>query len=118
MLVVWGRKTADPPPPLHGVQGLAAPDQETVERNREGTWVGASEGPLGQVALEGEVHGGGFSFLKEYQGRVHQHQKEAPGGGRGEFMRGGWRGRRRGRRRAGPAGSLASFGSPCWGMRE
>ena len=37
--------------------------------------------------------------------------------GRGEFVRGGWRGRRRGRRRAGPAGSVASFGSPCWGMR-
>ena len=57
-----------------------------MEGNREGAWAGTSEGPLWQVALEGEVHGGGFGFLEEHQGRVRQHQKEAPGGGRGEFV--------------------------------
>ena len=47
MLVVRGRKETDPPPPFYGVQGVGAPDQEAVERHREGPWVEAPQGPLG-----------------------------------------------------------------------
>ena len=34
MLVVRGRKEADPPPPLYGVPGADAPDQEAMEGYR------------------------------------------------------------------------------------
>lgn len=39
------------PPPIHRVSGLASPDQKTVEENRQGLWVGAPEGAIGQVAV-------------------------------------------------------------------
>ena len=76
-----GEKVADLPSPFHRVQGLVAPDQEVVGRHREGARVEAPTGPLGQVAVEGEVYRGCFGFPWEYRGRVHQHQKEASGGG-------------------------------------
>ena len=54
-MVVLGRKTTDPQPPVYGVQDLAAPDQEVAEGYREGARMEASEGPLGQMAIEGEA---------------------------------------------------------------
>ena len=71
MLVVRGRKETDSPPPLHGVQGVGAPDQEVVEGHRESPWVEAPQGPHGQVAMEGEVHRGGSGFLGQHKGGVH-----------------------------------------------
>ena len=70
-MVVRGRKAADPPPSLHGVQGLATSDQEVVEGDREGSGVEAPEGSIWQVAVEGKVYGGGFGFSKEHQGGLH-----------------------------------------------
>ena len=73
--------------------GLAAPAQEVVEGYRKGARVEAPKGPLGQMAVVGEVYRGGFGVPREHQCRVHQHQEEASGGeGRG-LARGGWRGR-------------------------
>ena len=54
-MVVLGRKTTDPQPPIYGVQGLATPDQEAAEGYREGAWMEAPEGPLGKMAMEGEA---------------------------------------------------------------
>ena len=72
----------DPPSPFYRVQGLDAPDQEVVERYREGPRVGASKGPLGQVVMEGEVNRGGAGFPGKHQGGVHQCEKGGPGGGK------------------------------------
>ena len=47
--MVWERKETDPPPSLHGVQGLDAPDQEAMGGRREGSRVEAPQGTLGQV---------------------------------------------------------------------
>ena len=69
VLVVRGRKETNPPPPVHRVQGLAPPaDHEAVEGYRVGVRVETPKGPLGQVALEGEGHGGGFGIPKGHQG--------------------------------------------------
>ena len=76
-----GGKETDPSPPVHGVQGPAPSDHEAVEGYREGVRVGTPKGPFGQVALEGEGHGGGLEVPEGHQGVVHQHQEEAPGGG-------------------------------------
>ena len=62
--MVRGRKAADPPPPLHRVQGLAAPDQEVMEGHREDSRAEASKGALRQVAVEGEVCGAVLVFLR------------------------------------------------------
>ena len=70
-MVVWGRKETDLTPPPYGVQGVGAPDQEAVERYKEGPWVEAPQGPLGQVVVEGEVHGGGLGFLGQHKGGMH-----------------------------------------------
>ena len=72
MLVVWG-EAIDPPPPLHGVQGLATSDQEVVGGYLEGPRVEAPEGSIWQVAVEGKVYSGGFGFSGKHQGRVYQH---------------------------------------------
>ena len=44
--------------------GVGAPGQKNVEGYREGVWVEAPEGPLGQVAVEGEGNRGGPRFLR------------------------------------------------------
>ena len=62
--VVWERKEIDPPPSLHGVQGLDAPDQEAMGGRREGSRVEAPQGTLGQVAVEGEICGGSFGLFR------------------------------------------------------
>ena len=85
-MVVWGKKETDPSLPFCGVQGLAPLDQKAVDGYREGLRTETPKGPLGQMAVAGEVHRGGFGVLEEYQGRVHQHQKEASGGKRGGKM--------------------------------
>ena len=69
MLVVRGRKTTDPPPPFHGVQGLAASNQEAVEGHRVGTRVEKPKSPLWQVDVEGEVHRGSAGLPWKHQGR-------------------------------------------------
>ena len=71
VLVVRGRKATDPPPPVHGAQGLAAPDQAVVEGHREGTLVETPKSPLRQMAVEGKVYGDGFGFPGKYKGWVH-----------------------------------------------
>ena len=71
MLVVRGRKEADPPPPLHRVQSLAPTDRKAMEVYMEGVRVEAPKSPLCQVALEGEGHRSGLEALEGYQGRVH-----------------------------------------------
>ena len=43
---------------------MGAPGQKNVEGYREGVWVEAPEGPLGQVAVEGEGNRGGPRFLR------------------------------------------------------
>lgn len=68
-------------PPLHGMQGLAPPDHKVVEGYREDVWVETPEAPLGQVAVERESHGAGSEIPEGHQGRMHQQQKGAPGGG-------------------------------------
>ena len=45
MLVVRGREETDPPPSIYGMQGMDTPDQEAVERYREGPCVEAPQGP-------------------------------------------------------------------------
>ena len=60
MLVAWGGKETGPPSPVHGVQGLTPSDHEAVEGYMEGVRAKTPKGPLGQVDLEGEGHGGGF----------------------------------------------------------
>ena len=64
--MVRRRKETDPPPLVHGVQGLAAPDHEVVEGYRESVRVETPKGPLGQVAVEGENHGSGFGIHKRH----------------------------------------------------
>ena len=71
MLVVQGRKATGPPPPLYRVQGLAAADAEDVEGDREGPRVEESEGPGYEMAVGGEVHGGGFGDAEGHKGWVH-----------------------------------------------
>ena len=80
-MVVWGKKETDPSPHFCGAQGLAPSGQKAVDGCREGPRTEIPKGPLGQMAVAGEVHRGGFVAL-EYQGRVHQHQKGVPGRGR------------------------------------
>ena len=80
VLVVRGRKEIDPTPPIHRVQGLAPPDHEAMEGHREGVRVESPKGPLSQVALEEEGHGGGVKVPAGHQGGVRQHQGEAPEG--------------------------------------
>ena len=86
MLVVRGRKETDPPPHFYGVQGMDTPDQEVVEGHREGSGVETSQGPFGQVVMEGEVHRGGFGFLGQHESGVYQGEvSRAGGGGQGSF---------------------------------
>ena len=42
--------------------GLVAPGQGAMGGGREGARVEEPKGPLGQVAVEGEVYGGGFGI--------------------------------------------------------
>ena len=69
-MVVRGREEADPLP-FHSAQGMGAPDQENVEGHKEGAWVETSKSPLGQVAVGGEIHRGGFGAVKGRQYRVY-----------------------------------------------
>ena len=68
-----GRKGTDPPPPFYGVQGVGAPDQKAVEGHREGQWVEAPQGTLGEVAVQGEVYEGGVGFPRQYEGELYQY---------------------------------------------
>ena len=47
VLVVRGRKAADLPSPVYGVQGLVPSDYKAMEGHREGPQVEVSKGPLG-----------------------------------------------------------------------
>ena len=86
MLVVRGRKETNPPPPVYGVQGMGTPDQEVVEGHREGPGVEASQNPVGQVVMEGEVYRGGFEFLGQHEsGACQGEESHARGGGQGGF---------------------------------
>ena len=63
--------------------GVGTAGKEGAERYREGKWVGAPVGTLGQVAVGGKVNGGGLGVPEEHKGRMYGNPKEAPGGGRG-----------------------------------
>ena len=78
------RRAAVPPPPLYEMPGMDATGQEDVEGHRKGMWVEAPEGPLGRVAVGGEVNEGVPEFPTGYQGWVHGHDEKAPEEGGGE----------------------------------
>ena len=78
--MVRGRKEAVPLPPIYGVQGVGASDQEAVEGHREGQRVETPQGPLGQVVVEREVHGGGVGVPRQYKSGLYQGKEGALGG--------------------------------------
>ena len=49
---------------------VGSPDQEAVERHREGGWVETPQGPPGRVVVGWEGNGGGPGFLAGYRGQV------------------------------------------------
>ena len=63
MLVVRGGKKQTCHHLFTELPDLVTADQVAVKGYREGLRVETSKGPLGQVALEGEGHGGSFDFL-------------------------------------------------------
>ena len=65
-MVVWGKKETDPSPYFCGVQGLAPSDQKAVDGYREGPRTESLKGPLGPIAVAGEVHRGSFGVLEEH----------------------------------------------------
>ena len=86
MLVVRGKKETNPSPPVYGVQGMGTPNQEVVEGHREGPGVETPQSPFGQVAMEGEIHRGGFGLLGQHESGVYQgEESRAGGGGQGGF---------------------------------
>ena len=98
--------------------GPSCPRSGSCEGYREGTQMERPKGPLGQMAMEGEVYRGRFGAPGEHQGMDHQHQEKASGGkGRG-LARGSWRGRGRGRGRAGPPINVVSFVSLLGGRGD
>ena len=59
MLVVQLRKEAVASPPVHGVSGVVAADPRVMEEDREGLPLGAPEGTVAALAVEGGGHRGG-----------------------------------------------------------
>ena len=53
MLVVPLREEADAPPPLYRVQGVDAADPGDVEEDWGGLQVGASQGAVDEMGMEG-----------------------------------------------------------------
>ena len=71
MLVVRGRKSTDPPPPFHEMQGLGTQIKKLwKDIGKVHRWEHLRV-PLGQVAVEGEVHRGGLRLFEDDQGRAH-----------------------------------------------
>ena len=78
MLVVRGKKETNPSP---RVQGMGTPNQKVVEGHMEGPGVETSQSPFGQVAMEGEIHRGGFGLLGQHESGVYQGEESRTGGG-------------------------------------
>ena len=65
---------------------MGTPNQKVVEGHREGSGVETSQTPFGQVAMEGEVHRGGFGLLGQHESGVYQgEESRARGGDQGGF---------------------------------
>ena len=45
-------------------------DQEAAEEGGQELWVGAPEGAVGKVVVEGGGHGGGVGVLEGHEGKV------------------------------------------------
>ena len=70
MLVVQLWEETDAPPSLHGVSSLGAADPRAVEGDWERLPLGAPEGAVGEVALEGGGYRGSFRVSGGYAGWV------------------------------------------------